>query len=153
MFLPLIGSLIIGLTAGFLGQKSRMCFVGGFRDYLLVRDKELIKGIISFIVSAWLTIMILKMVGNFFPNIEDTVNVKYVLYPTLINAITSKFGLLSLFGGIGLGLLSTLVGGCPLRQHVMAGQGRKDSMVYLSGFYVGIIVYYIAIAETLAKLV
>ena len=153
MFLPLIGSLIIGLTAGFLGQKSRMCFIGGFRDYLLVRDKELLKGVMSFIVSAWLTIMILKMVGNFFPKIEDTVNVKYVLYPTFINAVTSKFALLSLFGGIGLGLLSTLSGGCPLRQHVMAGQGRKDSMVYLSGFYIGIIVYYIAIVKVLAKLV
>ena len=46
ILLPLIGSMIIGLIGGFLGQRSRMCFVGGFRDFLLIRDKELLKGLI-----------------------------------------------------------------------------------------------------------
>ena len=39
------------------------------------------------------------------------------------------------------GILSVLAGGCPLRQHVKAAGGNKSAIVYLGGFYVGVIVY------------
>ena len=51
-----LGSLLIGLIAGFLGQRSRMCFIGGFRDFIIIRDKELLRGVIAFFASAWFTI-------------------------------------------------------------------------------------------------
>jgi uncharacterized membrane protein YedE/YeeE len=47
-------TLIIGIVLGYLGQRSRMCFVGGFRDFLLVRDTELLRGLLAFFVTAWL---------------------------------------------------------------------------------------------------
>jgi len=147
----IIGSLIIGLVVGFFAQRSRMCFIGGFRDFLLIRDKELLKGLFSFFSTAWLTIWILKLIGQILPNLQNIVNVKYTNYPTFINAVFSKFGLVSIIGGLGLGLFSTLAGGCPLRQHVMAGQGRIGSIVYLVGFYVGIIMYYIFVVKIVAK--
>ncbi len=149
--LAVIGSLGIGLIIGFLGQRSRMCFIGGFRDFLMIRDKELLKGAISFFASAWLTIVMLNVLGKLMPAISDAANVKYVAYPPFVSAALSKFGAISLIGGLGLGFFSTLAGGCPLRQHVMAGQGRVDATVYLSGFYLGIIIYYLFVVELIAK--
>jgi hypothetical protein len=44
----------IGALIGFLAQRSRMCFVAGFRDWLLVRDTELLLGLFSFLATVWL---------------------------------------------------------------------------------------------------
>ena len=33
-----VATLMIGLILGYLGQRSRMCFIGGIRDFILVRD-------------------------------------------------------------------------------------------------------------------
>jgi len=147
-----IGSIFIGLVIGFLGQRSRMCFIGGFRDFLLVKDKELLKGTISFFVSVWLTIYILNLIGYLFPILKEITNVKLSNYPSISNAFLSKFGVISIIGGFGIGLFSTLSGGCPLRQHVLAGQGRVESIVYLTGFYIGIIIYYLLIVRFIGKL-
>jgi uncharacterized membrane protein YedE/YeeE len=147
-----IGSIFIGLVIGFLGQRSRMCFIGGFRDFLLVKDKELLKGTISFFVSAWLTIYILNLIGYLFPILKEITNVKLSNYPSISNAFLSKFGAISIIGGFGIGLFSTLSGGCPLRQHVLAGQGRVESIVYLTGFYIGIVTYYLLIVRFIGKL-
>jgi len=147
------GSLLIGLIVGFLGQRSRMCFVGGFRDFLMIGDKDLLKGVIAFFASAWLTIWILSMVGKLIPELYSIVNVKYVMYPSFLSVLLSKFMIVSLIGGLGLGLFSTLAGGCPLRQHVMAGQGRIDSIVYLLGFYIGIIIYYVSTVKFIALII
>ena len=43
-----IATLVIGVIVGYLAQRSRMCFVGGIRDFILVRDTELLKGLIAF---------------------------------------------------------------------------------------------------------
>jgi hypothetical protein len=145
-----LGSLLIGLIVGFLGQRSRMCFIGGFRDFIIIRDKELLRGAIAFFASAWFTIWILSTIGKLIPEIYSITNVKYTMYPSFMSAFSSKFGIVSLIGGLGLGLFSTLAGGCPLRQHVMAGQGRIDSIIYLLGFYIGIIIYYIISIKLIA---
>ncbi len=151
--LPVFGSLLIGSVIGFFGQRSRMCFIGGFRDFLLIRDKELLKGLITFFVSAWLTIWLLKLVGIISPELYNITNVKYSTYPSLLSALMSKFGLLSFLGGLGIGLFSVLAGGCPIRQHVMAGQGRIGSIWYLIGFYIGIIIYYFILEKLILKLI
>jgi len=153
MIPPILGSLIIGLILGFLGQRSRMCFIGGFRDFLIIRDKELLKGLLSFFASAWITVFILNFIGKAIPALTNITNVRLVSYPSFINAITSKFGLVSLIGGLGLGFFSTLANGCPFRQHVMASQGRIGSISYLFGFYSGIVFYYTVIAKLLAKII
>lgn len=151
--ISVIGSLVIGLIVGFLGQKSRMCFVGGFRDFLMIGDKDLLKGAIAFFASAWFTIWLLSVIGKLIPEWYNVVNVKYVMYPSFLSAFFSKFGIVSIIGGLGLGLFSTLAGGCPLRQHVMAGQGRIDSIVYLLGFYIGIIIYYVSTVKFIALII
>ena len=53
MLLALV-TLVLGAILGYLAQRSRMCFVGGWRDFILVRDTELLKGVLAFFVTAWL---------------------------------------------------------------------------------------------------
>jgi hypothetical protein len=45
---------VMGFVVGYLAQRSRMCFIAGFRDYLLVRDRELLLGFFSFFLTIWL---------------------------------------------------------------------------------------------------
>lgn len=45
-------SLFAGLIIGMAAQKSRMCFIGGWRDFFLIRDSYLLKGFISFLITA-----------------------------------------------------------------------------------------------------
>ncbi len=46
-------TLVLGIVLGYLAQRSRMCFIGGLRDFLLVGDTALLKGMIAFLVTAW----------------------------------------------------------------------------------------------------
>ena len=40
-----------------------MCFVAGFRDFLLVRDTELLRGLLAFFVTAWLAFSLVGFLG------------------------------------------------------------------------------------------
>src|SRR5204862_34444 len=44
-------------------------------------------------------------------------------------------------GAIVLGFFATLSGACPLRQHVLAGQGRVGAWSFLAGFYLMAVAY------------
>ena len=59
----MLATLAIGILIGYVGQRSRMCFVAGFRDFLLVRDTELLRGLLAFFVTAWLAFSIAGFVG------------------------------------------------------------------------------------------
>lgn len=58
-----IASLTLGIIIGYMGQRSRMCFIGGIRDYVIVRDTFLLKGFIGFLVTAIIMFMILNSMG------------------------------------------------------------------------------------------
>jgi len=150
LILPVVGSLFIGLIFGYLGQKSRICFIGGFRDFLLVRDKMLLQGLIAFFATSWITIQFFSLLSIIFKDFSF-LNLKIVSYPGLFESLKSRFGIITFAGGIFLGLLSTLAGGCPLRQHVLAGQGRTDSMTYLGGFYTGIVLYIFILEKLIGR--
>lgn len=111
-----VSLLLVGLAAGYLGQRSRMCFVGGFRDYLLVRDTALLEGLMSFFATTWILVFLLRKTGVLVPR-----------YPTLEEAFFSTYAIISVVGGLILGMAATLTGACPLRHHVLLGQGRLDS--------------------------
>jgi len=123
--------LAIGFLAGYLGQNSRMCFVGGFRDFVIVRDTALLEGLMAFFATTWVVVLLFRLTGVLVPH-----------YPALKDAAFSPFGVVSVIGGLLIGFVSTLSGGCPLRHHVLLGQGRLDSGTYFLGFYVGIFLYF-----------
>jgi uncharacterized membrane protein YedE/YeeE len=53
----------------------------------------------------------------------------------------------SIIGGLGFGFFSILSGGCPLKHHVSATEGKGTSLYYLIGFYAGLIYFEIVIIE------
>ena len=144
-----IGSLLIGFLVGYLGQRSRICFIGGFRDYFLIRDGQLLKGLSSFFITAFgvrLVLMVLKSYSTL------PVQITTPTYPAFNLVVWNSFAWISLGAGILLGFFSTLSNACPLRHHVLIGQGRVDSVVFLVGFYAGIVCYYSFIGEMINQL-
>jgi hypothetical protein len=128
-----LSSLALGLVVGYLGQRSRMCSIGGLRDYVLVRDTGLLRGAAALLVTSWVAFSIVRLVS--------TSDVSH----GLIAAGTTPSGLGAVVaigvGAIVLGVVATLSGACPLRQHVLAGQGRVGAWSFLAGFYLAAIVY------------
>lgn len=118
---PLIISLLAGLLIGFLAQKTRMCFVGGWRDLSLVKDHFLFSGIVAFFIGALLVNLL-----------TGAVNVGFEGQP-----IAHTNALWNFMGMVLCGLGCTLLGGCPLRQTVLAAEGDTDAAVTILGIMVG----------------
>jgi len=134
-------SLAVGAIIGYFGQRSRMCTIGGLRDFVLVRDTGLLKGVAAMLVAAWVVFGALRPIAG-----SDAGR-------ALIAAGTTPSGLRAgvaiLLGGIVLGLVATISGACPLRQHVLAGQGRVGAWAFLAGFYLAAVVYTSWLSPTL----
>ena len=133
-----VATLIIGIVLGYLGQRSRMCFIGGIRDFILVRDDYLLKGLLAFGLTAWVAFPVVELVAGGRPGpfgASDPLTV-----------------VLTVAGGFGVGFLSTLANGCPFRQHVLAAQGVRSSMAYLAGFFAGAAIFHAWTAPLLVRL-
>ncbi|MDO4316086.1 MAG: YedE family putative selenium transporter, partial [Oscillospiraceae bacterium] len=118
---PLAVSLIAGLAVGVMAQRSRLCMAGGLRDAFMLRDFNLLTGF----VAIWVTITI----GNL---IMGSYNLSALSQP-----IAHSQYLWSFLGMLLAGWGSTLLGGCPLRQLILAGEGNGDSAVTVLGMIVG----------------
>ena len=114
-------SLIAGLLVGAIAQKSRMCMVGGIRDILLFKDFKLISGFIAIFVAA---LVVNLIIGKFHVGFAD-------------QAIAHTDELWNFLGMALAGLACTLLGGCPMRQLILAGEGNSDSAITVLGLAVG----------------
>lgn len=121
MHAPLVISLIAGLIVGIAAQKSRLCMVGGIRDILLFKDFKLILGFVSILAACLIFNLI---AGKFNPG--------FVGQP-----VAHTDGLWNFLGMALAGLSCTLMGGCPLRQLVLTGEGNTDSAAAVAGLAVG----------------
>ena len=127
MFVPLGVSLVVGLVVGFMAQRTRMCFVGGWRDLFLVKDVYLFSGVAAFFIAALITNY---AAGNFAA--EGLYHWGFVDQPVAHNDHLWNFL------GMGLlGLAATLIGGCPLRNLILSGEGDTDAGVTVLGFFAG----------------
>jgi len=127
MFVPLGISLGVGLGVGFLAQRTRMCFVGGWRDLFLVKDSYLFSGIAAFFIAALITNY---AVGNFAA--DGMYHWGFVGQPVAHNDHLWNFLSMSL-----LGLAATLIGGCPLRNLILSGEGDTDAGMTVLGLFAG----------------
>jgi uncharacterized membrane protein YedE/YeeE len=134
-----VATLAIGMIVGYLAQRSRMCFVGGVRDFMLVRDTALLKGLVAFGVAAWLAFPLAGLAVGAAPVPSGPLDAVAVI--------------LTIAGGAGVGFFSTLANGCPLRQHVLAAQGVSSSMAYLVGFFAGAVIFHAWIGSWLVRLI
>ena len=121
MHAPVWAALIIAIVVGALAQKARLCMVGGVRDLMLFRDGNLLLGFGAIFVTILIGNLIL---GNFNPGIAG-------------QPIAHSSGLWNLLGMVLVGWGSVLLGGCPLRQLILSGEGNGDSTVTVFGMVVG----------------
>lgn len=121
MYAALWISLLVGAVIGFLAQRTRMCFVGGWRDLFLVKDTYLFSGIAAFFIGA---LLVNALTGR--------VHVSFIDQP-----IAQTNQLWNFLGMALAGLAATLLGGCPLRQTVLASEGDNDAGVTIFGMITG----------------
>lgn len=126
MHAPWYVAIIAGLVVGALGQKSRFCMVGGVRDSVMFKEFGLIAGFGMVIVTILAGNAIL---GNF--------GESYKGFQTVGQPIASADGLWNFLGMVVVGWGSALLGGCPLRQLVLAGEGNSDSAITVIGMVFG----------------
>ena len=120
-------SLIAGLIVGALAQRTRLCMVGGIRDIVLFREPKLLMGFGAILVSALVCNLILNGVGE-----ATFFHLGFEGQP-----IAHTDGLWNCLGMLLVGFGCVLLGGCPLRQLVMSGEGNSDSAVTVLGLIVG----------------
>lgn len=117
----LIISLVAGLVVGALAQRTRLCMVGGIRDAVLFREYKLLFGFVAILVAAFVVNLV---ISKFNPG--------FVGQP-----VAHTDGLWNALGMMLCGFGCVLLGGCPLRQLVLAGEGNTDSAVTVVGLIVG----------------
>ena len=120
-------SLIAGAVVGILAQRTRLCMAGGLRDIVLFKDFRLISGFAAIFAACLVMNLILTAAtaGTYF----------HLGFAG--QAIAHTDGLWNLLGMFVVGFGAILLGGCPLRQLVMAGEGNTDSAMAVLGLLVG----------------
>ena len=120
-------SLAAGIIVGMLAQRTRLCMVGGIRDLVLFHETKLLFGFIAILVSACVGNLILGAVTG-------------KTFFTLAFAGQAVAHTDALWNALGMALAGfgcVLLGGCPLRQLILAGEGNTDSVMAVIGLMVG----------------
>ena len=118
---PLI-SLGSGVLLGILAQRSRFCITGSIRDILLMgRRAPQLVGLLLFIIAA---VSISVGSGSF----------RLSLYGQPGAHLEHLW---SFLGMLLVGWLSILIGGCPFRQVIKAGEGDSDAGLAVAGMLLG----------------
>ena len=123
----LIVSLAAGVVVGALAQRTRLCMVGGIRDVVLFREWKLLAGFIAILISALLLNLLLTVIT---PGVYFNLGLSG-------QPVAHTDGLWNALGMFLTGVGCVLLGGCPLRQLVLAGEGNTDSAITIIGLMVG----------------
>ena len=120
-------SLVAGLIVGALAQRTRLCMVGGIRDAVLFRESKLLLGFVAIFLSALISNLILNVATD----------ATYFKLGFEGQAVAHTDWLWNGLGMLLVGFGCVLLGGCPLRQLVLSGEGNSDSAVTVLGLVVG----------------
>ena len=121
MTAPVLMALAAGAIVGVLAQRSRFCMAGGIRDSIMFNQWNLTLGLVAVIVTVLVGNLIL---GKFKPGFAE-------------QAVAHTDGLMNFLGMGIVGWGSVLLGGCPLRQLILTGEGNSDSAITVTGFVFG----------------
>jgi hypothetical protein len=115
-------SLGAGLLLGGISQRSRFCITGSVRDTMLMGLRSyMIFGLAAFFIAA---LALNISAGRF--------------HPGLYGQAGAHSDFIWSFLGMGLvGWISTVIGGCPFRQMVKAGEGDADAGLVVIGMLLG----------------
>ncbi len=128
-----MATLVLGFIIGYLGQRSRLCFISGYRDFFLMRDTTLLKGVAGAFLGALGGFILFRFLHGAVPG-----------FPLLLSSPFPTMGaglLITIVAGLAVGAVGVLSGGCPFRMHVLAAEGRQTYWYYLLGFYVGLVFF------------
>ena len=115
-------AIIAGLVVGTLAQRSRFCMVGGIRDAVMFKEFGLISAFAMVILTVFVGNLILKKFTGF--SFEN-------------QPVAHHDGLWNFLGMTVVGWGCVLLGGCPLRQLILAGEGNSDSAITVLGMIAG----------------
>lgn len=120
---PVLLSLILGMVVGIVLQRSRICTAGAFRDMILIKDSHFLWGIIG--------IFVVNLIANLILNFESF-HIGFADQP-----VAHADHLWNIIGMILTGICSVLLGGCPVRQTILASEGDADAGITILGITVG----------------
>ena len=102
-----------------MGQRSKFCFMAGFRNLFLLRDTSVLSGAVALFAAALIANLILGQTH---------------FGQRLVGSPDYLWNLIGLFI-VGLG--AVLLGGCPFRQLVRASQGDSAATLSVFGMFFG----------------
>jgi hypothetical protein len=120
---PVWIALAAGVIVGIVGHRTRLCFISGVRDAMLFKQ---FSGLWAFAA-----ILLTVHAGNWF------------LYGGPVRwefkgeALAYNQWIWGILGLYLVGFASVLLGGCPLRQLVLAGSGNSDAGITVLGLMAG----------------
>jgi YedE family putative selenium metabolism protein len=121
-FAPWPMALTVGAGLGALAQRSRFCITGSIRNFLLMGLRvPALWGLLAFVAAALVANLVS---GRFTLGLygQPGAHLEYVWS----------------FLGMGLvGWISVLIGGCPFRQLIKAGEGDADAGLVVIGMFIG----------------
>lgn len=123
MTAPIALALILSIIAGIILQRSRICTAGGLRDLILIRDNYFFWGLLG--------ILVFNLIGNLLFNF-DSFNLGFTDQP-----VAHSEHLWNFLGMTLTGICSIFLGGCPLRQTILASEGDTDAGITVLGLIVG----------------
>jgi YedE family putative selenium metabolism protein len=125
LFVPAFIALGAGIVIGFLGQRTRFCTIGAFRDMMLIRSGHYLWGVIAMLFA--------DALGNLLFG-----GMKLSMFSgTPGFTITPLDFIFSVLGAVLTGLALTLAGGCAGRQLFLSGEGDGDAVIFVLGMFFG----------------
>ena len=118
---PALVALVIATVVGAAAYKTRLCMAGGIRDGIMFKDFRLLFGFVA--------VFAIALIGNI---VMNKFKLGFAGQP-----VAHSDHVWSFLGMALVGWGSVLLGGCPLRQLILAGSGNGDSAVAVLGMIVG----------------
>jgi YedE family putative selenium metabolism protein len=118
MHAPVLLSIAAAFVIGALVQRSGLCMSGGIRNIILIKNPVMFFGYISIFIAALAGNLVL---GSFKFGFEG-------------QPVAHTDTLWNFLGMALTGYGSILIGGCPLRQVVMSGEGNNDAGICVLAF-------------------